>query len=401
MKKNSIIEKLLYFVFAIYAVTLFANTTAIYLEYDYVEKIVKFIRYGCYLVFAIKAVYLFFKEKNISIANAIFFIISVLVLVLGKSTEFLILFFAINALRDLEFKKIIKIGLIIYSVLFILTIILSHFGVVPNWVFHRQDTLRYSLGFIYPTDLMSVYVTIVLLYFYTRNIEAKYIELIILEGIAIVLFKYTDGRLGLVMSTMIIAFLAINKILVSTKLLDKIKINSDKLKKIGIILLKSVPVIFLIATILVSFLYRYDIKVINWVNHIISERISLNSEAIQKYPIEPFGSNVDWIGMGGQYNVALQDLNYNYVDMSYLRILFDYGIVGSLFIIYAYIKTIGYCIEKNEKITLMCIFIILIWGLIEPVIFSISRNLFIIYLGQAIARGRNKKLLVEDTRRDV
>ena len=401
MKKNSIIEKLLYFIFAIYAVTLFANTTAIYLEYDYVEKIVKFIRYGCYLVFAIKAIYLFVKEKNISIANVIFFIISVLVLVFGRSTEFLILFFAINALRDLEFKKIIKIGLILYSILFILTIVLSHFGIVPNWVFHRQETLRYSLGFIYPTDLMSVYVTIVLLYFYTRNIKAKYIELIALEGIAIILFKYTDGRLGLVMTTMIIVLLAISKILSSTKLLDKIKINSDKLKKIGIILLKSVPIIFLIATVLVSFLYRYDIKVINWVDHIISQRILLNSEAMQKYPIEPFGSNVDWIGMGGQYNVAQQDLNYNYVDMSYLRILFDYGIVGALFIIYAYIKAIGHCIEKDEKITLMCIFIILIWGLIEPVIFSISRNLFIIYLGQAIARGRNKKLLVEDTRRDV
>ena len=216
-----------------------------------------------------------------------------------------------------------------------------------------------------------------------------------------ILFKYTDGRLGLVMSTMIIALLAINKILVSTKLLDKIKINSDKLKKIGIILLKSVPVIFLIATILVSFLYRYDIKIINWADHIISQRISLNNGALQKYPIKLFGSNVTWIGMGGQYNVSQQDLDYNYVDMSYLRIFFDYGIVGALFIIYAYIKTIGYCIEKDEKITLMCIFIILIWGLIEPVIFSISRNLFIIYLGQAIARGRNKKLLVEDTRRDV
>ena len=39
--KNGILNKLLYCVFAIYIVTLFANSAAIYLEYDYVQKAIK------------------------------------------------------------------------------------------------------------------------------------------------------------------------------------------------------------------------------------------------------------------------------------------------------------------------------------------------------------------------
>lgn len=401
--KSVIIEKFIYFIFGIYIITLFANSTSLYLQYDYVQKIVKLIRYGCYFVFAIKTVYLFIKEKNISILNLLFFIVGILVMILGKSTEILLMFLVVNSAKDLEFKKIAKLVLIIYTILFIAMIGLSYFDIVPNWIYYRQEIARYSFGFIYPTDLMSVYVTIVLLYFYIRNTKAHYIELAILEGIAIVLFKYTNGRLGLIMVTMIIALLVLNKILIATKILDKIKINSQKMKKIIGIVLKAIPIVLLIVTLLVSILFKYDIKIINWVNHIISQRISLNSSALDNYPIKLFGSNVTWIGWGGQYNSTLEQLNYNYVDMSYIRIIFDYGIIGTLFILYAYIKTIGYCIEKNEKLILMCLFIILIWGIIEPVIFSISRNIFIIYIGKVIASidNKNNKLLLKNTRRNV
>ncbi len=401
--KNGILNKLLYCVFAIYIVTLFANSAAIYLEYDYVQKAIKIIRYGCYLIFAIKTVYLFIQEKNITRLNFLFFIIGVLILILGKNPEFLIVFFIINASRDLDFKKIAIIGLVIYAALFVITVISSYFGIVPNWMFYRQEIKRYSLGFIYPTDLMSVYVTITLLYFYIRNTKSTYLELFILEAIAIALYKYTNGRLGLIMTTMIILFLMIGKIFKHTKLSDKIKINSSKIKNIVIILLKLLPILLFIVILAMSILYQNDIKIINWVNHIISERILLNSQAISNYPVKLFGSNVTWNGLGGKYNVSFQDIDYNYVDMSYIRIIFDYGIIGTLFILYLYVKSIGHLAEKNDKLMLECVLIILIWSAIEPVIFSIARNLFIIYIGSIIANIENKdnELLLKNTRRDV
>lgn len=397
--KNGIIEKLSYFIFSIYIITLFANSTAIYLEYDYVGKAIKLVRYGCYLFFAIKSICLFIKEKNISINNVIFLIIGILVLVLGKNPELLIVFFIVNSARDLELKKIAKIGLIIYAVLFAITVILSYFGILPNWMYYRQELKRYSLGFIYPTDLMSVYVTITLLYFYVRNTKAKYIELVILEAIAIALFSFTNGRLGLIMVTMILLLLALIKIISDTKLADKIKINSIKLKKVLAFLIKCIPIILLIGSVLISVLYQYNIEIINKINYVISERISLNSRAFTEYPIKLFGSDVTWNGLGGKYNVSVQD--YNYVDMSYVRIIFDYGIIGAIFILYAYIDAIEHCIEKDEKWILACILIILVWSIIEPVIFSMSRNLFLIYLGNVLASNPNKKLLSEGTRREV
>ena len=313
------------------------------------------------------------------------------------------MFFIINASRDLDFKKIAIIGLVIYAALFVITVISSYFGIVPNWMFYRQEIKRYSLGFIYPTDLMSVYVTITLLYFYIRNTKSTYLELFILEAIAIALYKYTNGRLGLIMTTMIILFLMIGKIFKHTKLSDKIKINSSKIKNIVIILLKLLPILLFIVILAMSILYQNDIKIINWVNHIISERILLNSQAISNYPVKLFGSNVTWNGLGGKYNVSFQDIDYNYVDMSYIRIIFDYGIIGTLFILYLYVKSIGHLAEKNDKLMLECVLIILIWSAIEPVIFSIARNLFIIYIGSIIANIENKdnELLLKNTRRDV
>ena len=81
--------------------------------------------------------------------------------------------------------------------------------------------------------------------------------------------------------------------------------------------------------------------------------------------------------------------------MSYIRIIFDYGIIGTAFVLYSYIKSLNYCIKNNENILLICLTIILMWSFIEPMIFYTGRNLFILFIGEIIANNENKKLFIK------
>lgn len=399
INKKKTIEKLTYFIFSIYIMTLFINSTSSYLNYNYVEKVIKIIRYSCYLFFVLKAAYVIKLEKGITINNLVFLIVSALILILGKNSEFLILYFIINALRDVDFRKLAKINIIMYGVLFFSTILLGAFEIVPNWIYYRKELKRYSLGFLYPTDLMSIYVTIVLLYFYLKNVNAKYIELISLEIINIILYMYTNGRLGFFISSAIILLMLFMKIInvkyISNKVV-KLKESKivKKLKKVLIAFLKTLPIILFIIAIVISLLYKYNLGIVKIMNNILSNRIHWNYHALSEYPIKLFGSNITWYGWGGHLYTEIENFKYNYVDMSYIRIIFDYGLIGTIFILYTYKKAIKHFI--NDKILLICISIILIWAFVEPIIFYIGRNLFIVLIGKAFIESNDNELITKD-----
>ena len=396
MKKieEKVFDNIIYIAFFVYICTVFVNSTALYLENNYVTVGTKIIRYICYIFFVLNTIRVIYKEKNITICNLIFFLIGLAILIIGKNPEFLIVFFVVNSVRNLDLKKIIKNSLIIYVILFLLTILLSIFKILPDWIYFRGNITRHSLGFLYPTDLISIYVTIVLLYFYVRNSKATYVELIILELLAIILYNYTNGRLGFIIASLILFIQLCAKIIVTKKLNNKWKIQ-DKTKKVLQGILKILPIILISISIIITILFRYNVKIADDINNILSNRINYNNKAFSTYPITPFGANIDWIGWGGNYGKTAGEIGYNYIDMSYIRIIFYYGIIGTAFVLYSYIKSLNYCIKNNENILLICLTIILMWSFIEPMIFYTGRNLFILFIGEIIANNENKKLFIK------
>lgn len=57
--------------------------------------------------------------------------------------------------NDIDYRKILKVYLIVEIPMIICTMIVGYTGVITNLVYHRGDQVRMSFGFIYPTDFAA------------------------------------------------------------------------------------------------------------------------------------------------------------------------------------------------------------------------------------------------------
>lgn len=96
--------------------------------------------------------------------------------------------------NDIDYRKILKVYLIVEIPMTICTMIAGYTGVITNLVYHRGDQVRMSFGFIYPTDFAAGIVFMITAWVVLRQARCTWIE-IGLMIISVVLFeKYCDVR---------------------------------------------------------------------------------------------------------------------------------------------------------------------------------------------------------------
>jgi len=70
-------------------------------------------------------------------------------------------------------------------------------------------------------------------------------------------------------------------------------------------------------------------------NNFFSMRLHLGHEALKKYAVQWFGiRGISFVGYGGRTESVL---SYDYVDSSYVQMLFTYGMIPVLLLVVLYI----------------------------------------------------------------
>ena len=96
--------------------------------------------------------------------------------------------------NDIDYRKILKVYLIVEIPMIICTMIVGYTGVITNLVYHRGDQVRMSFGFIYPTDFVAGIVFMITVWIVLRQARCTWIEIGMMI-ISVVLFeKYCDVR---------------------------------------------------------------------------------------------------------------------------------------------------------------------------------------------------------------
>ena len=370
------LNNIIYFFWGIYVLANFLSMVGIICANDLCLISLKYIRYICYLVFAVKIYYDSRKDKKISIIFIVLFIIAIMITILAKNNGIICTLITLAALKKLDFDKLIKIAFKIFSVAFFITVGLTLLKILPNWEFNRGTLTRYSLGFDYAATGVSVYLVTIMMYFYIRKNNATYMELLVLEIINIFVYRYTDGRLGFVLITLIL-FL---------QLLSKFEFiinafNSKFIQKLLKIICHTLPIILFILYHLLIIMYANNSPIANKANKLLSNRIKLTYQAYRNYDVKLFGDDIKWYSWAGYgYSETDEDFTYNLVDTAYSRMIFDYGLIFSALLILGYreilIKNYN---EKNYWLLFVIIFV-LIWAFLEPIILNIGRNAFALAL---------------------
>lgn len=277
----------IYYTFCIYMMTLMLSNTSIYFASDEFKLIIKLIRYACYLVFGIKIIIDLANGSKVTYKIMVLWIFSALIFVFSSNKNIAFLALVLTALRDIDINELIKKTLKVYSLLFVLIIMLSFLNIIPEWTYTRGDEIRYSLGFLYSTITIGFYLSIVLMYFYIRRSNCKLIEVIILEAFNVILFMYTDGRLSFILITASLFAMYISKFTKKILLERHIK----NILKFACYVL---PILLVICTVLLTCLYASGNEFAYGVNKMLSGRLKYMANAYATYGVTPFGQEIEW-----------------------------------------------------------------------------------------------------------
>lgn len=233
-------------------------------------------------------------------------------------------------------KVILKNYIFVSSIVLIVVFILSLLGIVPNLQYNRGGVIRNSFGFIYPTDFASHCFYLFIAYSYLlkdRLIWTRTIVGILLAGFVI---KYCDARLNAL------------SILLATVIFIYFYVVGEKKLRIYAILPYSV-LIFSSLMMYLSYTFSWSSPFLVSINKLITGRLALGRNAFTSFSVNLFGTReVLFIGSGGKTEAVM---GYNYVDSSYVQMLFTYGIVPVVLLIIIYIISAK---EQSKRSIFIC-----------------------------------------------
>lgn len=368
-------EKFILLIFSIYLIASVLDNTI--LRYNDVGSLIfKITRYGCYFIFLLNIIYRFLNGEKITLFEFFTFLLAILTLIFSKNTALLLVFIVILSMKNFTFENIVKRTFKVNLIMFILIILFCCMKIFPDWTYARNSFyVRHSLGFYYPTIASTYFFFIILMRIYIKKGNLSFFE-IIFEGLtSVILYLYTDSKTGLILISLVLCIVLFKKIF-----------KFPSLKKIENFICKIsylIPIFILLLSFLLVFLYSKNIAQVRQLDSMLSGRLYYSNNAINNYGITAFGEKINWNGWGGfgyGYEIP-QDFKYNFVDISYFSIMFDYGIITIFTIILMIMLTLKKAYKSKNKWLIFAVIFSLIEAFVEPNLLVIDKNIFILSIG--------------------
>ena len=324
---------------------------------------------GVALVLSLR--FLFIKNFSTSfiVSGILLIITSLCVFLQTGATNFLLYSLLILLLYDVDVDVILKTYVFIAGSIVIGIFLLSIIGLLPNLQFAQVRSsglvIRNSFGFIYPTDFASHCFYLFIAWGYL--LREKYIWLRVAVGVALSAFiiKFCDARLN---SMSILIAVIIFLVMYYTK---------EKKFKVYYILPYSAA-IFSSLMFYLSSHFSFSSPFFVKLNDFFSMRLFLGKNALDTYKLHLFGTNnVKFIGYGGTTESVL---SYNYVDSSYIQMLFYYGIVPVVLLVLVYVLSSRRFYKEGKMLFLSLLSLITINCMIEAFWIRPGYNIFMFTL---------------------
>lgn len=301
-----------------------------------------------------------------------YLILSILLLLSGvlvyfqtNRLNFLVYSMLLVLLVNVDMKVVLRNYVVVAGILVVGVFLLSLVGMVPNLQYNRAGVIRNSFGFIYPTDFAShcFYLFLAISYL----LKEKFIWTRSLFGVLLSAFiiKYCDARLN-----------ALSILLATVIFIYFYYSNGKKLKIFA--LLPYSAVVFASTVTYLSYKFSWSNPFLVSVNKLITGRLALGRNAFDTFGVHLFGTrNVQFIGSGGKTESVI---GYNYVDSSYVQMLFTYGIVPVVLLIIIYVVASRKQYKDGQYLLVAILSLIAFNCMIEAFWFVPTYNIFMFLL---------------------
>ena len=301
-----------------------------------------------------------------------YLILSILLLLSGglvyfqtNRLNFLVYSMLLVLLVNVDMKVVLRNYVVVAGILVVGVFLLSLIGMIPNLQYNRAGVIRNSFGFIYPTDFAShcFYLFLAISYL----LKDKFIWTRSLFGVLLSAFiiKYCDARLNAL------------SILLATVIFIYFYYSKGKKLKIFALLPYSAVVFASVVTYL-SYKFSWSDPFLVSINKLITGRLALGRNAFDTFEVHLFGTrNVQFIGSGGKTESVI---GYNYVDSSYVQMLFTYGIVPVVLLIIIYVVASKQQYKDGQYLLVAILSLIALNCMIEAFWFVPTYNIFMFLL---------------------
>ena len=301
-----------------------------------------------------------------------YLILSILLLLSGglvyfqtNRLNFLVYSMLLVLLVNVDMKVVLRNYVVVAGILVVGVFLLSLIGMIPNLQYNRAGVIRNSFGFIYPTDFAShcFYLFLAISYL----LKDKFIWTRSLFGVLLSAFiiKYCDARLNAL------------SILLATVIFIYFYYSKEKKLKIFALFPYSAVIFASIVTYL-SYKFSWSNPFLVTVNKLITGRLALGRNAFDTFGVHLFGTrNVQFIGSGGKTESVI---GYNYVDSSYVQMLFTYGIVPVVLLIIIYVVASKKQYKDGQYLLVAILSLIAFNCMIEAFWFVPTYNIFMFLL---------------------
>lgn len=292
----------------------------------------------------------------------------------------------IFAARNVDFQKLIRLFFGTVGILLMGTILISQADIVKDFVYVRDGFHRHSLGIGYPTDTAAYVFYLLLAYYYLafKNLTWRsYITIFLLD---VGLYELTQARNSFLLILLTIPVIWVAK-----------RASQGHLVERGVASFYWVIVpLTAYCTVFLSWLYNDNNKLFRILDHILSGRLSLSHQAIDKYGFSIFGHHIvenGWGGSKGLKNFHNPSFSYFYIDSSYVRLAVIYGLlIGILIVIFmtiiAYQSTL-----RREYILAAIIMMVSLHCVIEQHLIDFNYNPFILALFATLPSKKGNTLI--------
>ena len=301
-----------------------------------------------------------------------YLILSILLLLSGvlvyfqtNRLNFLVYSMLLVLLVNVDMKVVLRNYVVVAGILVVGVFLLSLVGMVPNLQYNRAGVIRNSFGFIYPTDFASHCFYLFLAFSYL--LKDKFIWTRSLFGVLLSAFiiKYCDARLN-----------ALSILLATVIFIYFYYSNGKKLKIFA--LLPYSAVVFASTVTYLSYKFSWSNPFLVSINKLITGRLALGRNAFDTFGVHLFGTrNVQFIGSGGKTESVI---GYNYVDSSYVQMLFTYGIVPVVLLIIIYVVASRKQYKNGQYLLVAILSLIAFNCMIEAFWFVPTYNIFMFLL---------------------
>ena len=370
--------------FMIYFCTLFIDTTALIVDYPFLERITQIIRYVVYVLMFLRLMCIIpeykkqiietkWKEKD-SYIKFLYFILVVIIISLiinffvTKSKRMLFLVLILLSAYDTDYKKLIKTTMKLQIILTTILVTLCVTKITQNYIVGRAGTkvARYSLGFQYPTNLAQMVMFSSILYIYMEGIKIKWKDIFTIYLINILIYAITDSRTEFIVLVITLIFTVLFKYLNYKNKNELIQGIKEKYS----LFFTNTFVIYPFCSFILVMQYSLG-EMGEKINSILSNRLKQTYDNVIIYGLKPFGEKIEFLGLGLKQKLEYGKYKSNFVDNEYLQIMFSYGYIFAICFVIILTLLLIMLYKKRKYREIMLCSIYLLFGLLNPRISSV------------------------------